>query len=189
VYYPHAHLAYNRMILVARSIGNPLALTEPIRRIIRNIDPAQPIADVRTMDQVIADTYSRQHFSTFLLAGFSGASLLLAVIGVYGILAYSVSERTREIGIRTAIGATPNRIVFLIVRAAANPVIGGVAIGISGALALTGLLRSMLFDISPRDPLTFIAVPAMVAIVALIAAYLPARRAAHLEPMTALRAE
>ncbi|HEY7304061.1 MAG TPA: ABC transporter permease [Bryobacteraceae bacterium] len=189
VYYPHAHLAYNRMILVARSPSSPLALTEPIRRVIRSIDPAQPIADVRTMDEVIADTFSRQHFSTLLLAGFSGASLLLAAIGVYGILAYSVSERTREIGVRVAIGATPDRIIFLIIRAVANPVIGGVAIGISGALALTGLLRSMLFDISPRDPLTFVFVPAAVAVVALIAAYLPARRAAHLEPMSALRAE
>jgi putative ABC transport system permease protein len=162
---------------------------EPIRRTIRAIDPAQPIADVRTMDEVIADTFSRQYFSTLLLAGFSVASLLLAAIGIYGILAYSVSERTREIGLRVAIGATPGRIISLIVRAAARPVLGGLIVGISGALALTGLLRSMLFGVSPRDPLTFVTVPAIFALVALIAAYLPARRAARLDPMVALRTD
>ena len=187
VYYPHAHLAYNRMVIVVRCNSNPLTAAEPIRRVIWSIDPAQPIADVRTMDQVIADTFSRQHFSTLLLAGFSAAALLLAAIGIYGILAYAVSERTREIGVRVAIGATPARVVSLIIRAAAPPVIAGVVLGISGALALTGLLRGMLFQISPRDPLTFAVVPAILALVALMAAYLPARRAAYLDPMIALR--
>jgi putative ABC transport system permease protein len=189
VYYPHAHLAYNRMVFVVRCDSNPLAAIEPIRRVIRNLDPAQPIADARTMDDVIADTFSRQHFSTLLLAGFSSASLLLAAIGVYGILAYSVSELTREIGVRIAVGATPGRVMSLIIRAAALPVIGGIATGISGALALTGLLRSMLFNISPRDPLTFAVVPAILAVVAIISAFLPARRAAYLDPMAALRAD
>ena len=105
---------------------------------------------------MIADTFSRQHFITLLLVGFSGASLLLAAIGIYGILTYAVSERTREIGLRVALGATPERIVTLVVRAAAaRPVVGGFMIGIAGALALTGLLRSLLFEISPRDPADF----------------------------------
>jgi len=187
VYYPHAHLAYNRMVLVVRTKGNPLAQTEPIRQVIRRIDAAQPIADVRTMEKVVADTFSRQHFSTLLLAGFSSASLLLAAIGIYGILTYAVSERTREIGLRVALGATPQRVMSLIVRAAARPVVVGFFIGIAGALALTGLLRSLLFDISPRDPLTFVTAPAILALVAFIAAFLPARRAARLDPMAALR--
>jgi len=177
------------MVIVVRCNSNPLAEAEPIRRVIRSIDPAQPIADIRTMDQVIADTFSRQHFSTLLLAGFSAASLLLAAIGIYGILAYAVSERTREIGVRVAIGATPARVVSLIIRAAAPPVTAGVLLGISGALAFTGLLRGMLFQISPRDPLTFVVVPAILALVALMAAYLPARRAAYLDPMVALRTD
>src|SRR5665213_3651611 len=127
------------MVIVVRSASNNLpALTEPIRRVIRTIDPAQPIADVRTMDEVIANTFSRQHFSTLLLTGFSVASLLLAAVGVYGILTYSVSERTREIGVRVAIGATPSRVMSLIMRGAAAPALAGVAAGIAGALALTG---------------------------------------------------
>jgi putative ABC transport system permease protein len=189
VYYPHAHLTYNRMVILVRSDHNPLGAADSLRRAIRNIDPAQPIADVRTMEEVIAETFSRQHFSTLLLAGFSGASLLLAAIGIYGILAYSVSERTREIGVRVAIGATPGRVMALILGAAAPAVIGGIVAGITGALVLSGLLRGMLFQIGPRDPLTFAAVPAILALVALLSAYLPARRAARLDTMSALRAD
>jgi putative ABC transport system permease protein len=189
VYYPHAHLTYNHMILVLRAKHDPLALVEPIRRIVRQIDPAQPIADVRRMDQVIADTFSRQKFSMVLLSAFSIASLALAAIGIYGILAYSVSERTREIGVRVALGAEPGRIVVLIIRAAAQFVIAGAIVGIGGAFALTGFLKSMLFRIGPRDPVTFVVVPAILAAIALAAAYLPARRAAHLDPMEALRAD
>lgn len=189
VYYPHAHLAYDRMVIVARASGDPLTLTEPIRRVIRTLDPAQPIADVRTMKEVIASTFSRQQFSAILLAGFSLTSLLLAAVGVYGILAYSVSERTREIGVRVAIGATPSRVITLLLRAAATPVFAGLLVGIAGALALTGLLQSMLFGISSRDPLTFGTVAAILAVVAFLSAYIPARRASRLDPMIALRAE
>jgi putative ABC transport system permease protein len=189
VYYPHAHLAYNRMIIVVRSSSNPLALTTAIRRVIRGLDPAQPIADVQPMTEVIANTYSRQRFSTLLLGGFSAAALLLAAVGVYGILAYSVSARTRELGVRIAIGATPGRVMSLIIRAAAAPVFAGLIAGIAGAFALTGLLQSLLFNVSPRDPLTFAMVPIILAIVALLSAYLPARRASRLDPMAFLRAE
>ena len=166
VYCPHAHLAYSRMIVLVRSVGNPVSLAAPIRRIVRSIDPAQPIADIQTMDEVVANTFSRQHFSSLLLAGFSFASLMLAAIGVYGILAYSVSERTREIGIRVAVGATLERIVVMVLRRAALPVLGGVA---------------------PRDPVTFALAPAVLACAALIAAWLPSRRAAGLDPTVALR--
>jgi putative ABC transport system permease protein len=189
VYYLHAHLPYSRMMIVVRSDANPLAVAEPIRRVIRSIDPAQPVADIQTMSEVISTTFSRQHFSTLLLAGFSCASLLLAAMGIYGILTYAVSERTREIGLRVAIGASPGRVMYLILRTAAPPVIFGMLIGVSGALALTGLLRGLLFNISPRDPLTFVVVPAVLTLVALISASLPARRAAHLDPIVALRAD
>jgi putative ABC transport system permease protein len=189
VYYPHAHLAYNRMIIVVRSASNPLALTTTIRSVIRSLDPAQPIADVQPMTEVIANTYSRQRFSTLLLVGFSAASLLLAAVGVYGILTYSVSERTREIGVRIAVGATPGRVMSLIARAAAAPVFVGLVAGMAGAFTLTGVLQSLLFHVSPRDPLTFAVIPVIIASIALLSAYLPARRASRLDPMACLRVE
>jgi ABC-type antimicrobial peptide transport system permease subunit len=141
------------------------------------------------MDEVLGETFSRQRFSAFLLSGFSLTSLLLAAIGIYGVLTYSVSERTREIGVRVSLGAEPAGIIGLVVGAGMRLVAGGACVGIAGAFALTGLLKSLLFGISPRDPLTFILVPLVLAVVALIAAYLPAHRAAHLDPMQALRAD
>jgi putative ABC transport system permease protein len=108
----------------------------------RHLDPAQPVADVQPMTAVIANTYSRQRFSTLLLAAFSAAALLLAAAGVYGILTYSVSARTRELGVRIAIGATPGRVMSLIIRAAAAPVFAGLIVGMAGALALTGSYKA-----------------------------------------------
>ena len=154
---------------------------------IRGLDATQPIADVKTMEAIIAETFSRQRFSALLLSGFSIASLLLAAIGIYGVLAYSVTERTREIGVRVALGAQPGQIVGMVVGGGARLVAAGTAVGIGGALALSGLLKGMLFGVGPRDVTTYVAVPAILALVAFVAAYIPARRAARLEPMDALR--
>jgi putative ABC transport system permease protein len=188
VYYPHAQLAYDQMLVLARTAADPLSFVAPIRRIVRSIDSAQPIADVKTMDEVIANTFSRQRFSALLLAGFSCASLLLAAIGVYGILAYWVSERVREIGVRVAVGATPANIRSLVFRSAAVPVVAGVAAGITGALLLAGLVRTLLFGVGPHDPVTLALAPVTLALVALLAAWIPSRRAAALDPACALRA-
>jgi ABC-type antimicrobial peptide transport system permease subunit len=124
-----------------------------------------------------------------LLGGFSLASLLLAAIGVYGVLAYSVTQRTREIGVRIALGAEPLTITRMVVASGARMVMIGAAAGLVAALALSGLMRSLLFGIGPRDPLTFVAAPAVFVVVALVAAYVPARRASRVSPMEALRAE
>jgi putative ABC transport system permease protein len=188
-YYVHAKLSYNAMVIVARTGGNPLGLAGPARAAIASLDAAQPIADVKTMDAVIAETFSRQRFSAFLLSGFSLASLLLAAVGIYGVLAYSVAERTREIGLRTALGATPGSIVGMIVGGGARLVAAGTVIGIGGALALSGLLKGMLFGVGPRDLESYVAAPLVLASAALLAAWLPARRAARLDPMEALRNE
>jgi putative ABC transport system permease protein len=177
------------MTFVVRTGGDPLAVVEPARRIIGELHPGQPVAEVRTMDRIVAETFSRQRFSTILLVTFSLAALLLAAVGIYGVLAYSVSERTREIGVRVALGAEPARIIGLIVRMGATVAGAGLIVGLAGALAVSGVLEKLLFGVTPRDPTTFAAVPAILLAVAMLAAYLPARRAARLDPMQALRVE
>jgi len=172
-----------------RSGGNPMRLVEPVRRIIREIDSAQPVAEIRTMQEILGQTFARQRFSALLLSGFSIAALLLAAVGIYGVLAYSVSERTREIGVRVALGAEPGRIAMLIIGDGARPVLAGITLGIGGALGLSSLLKSLLFGVFPQDPLTFVIVPVVLMSVGLAAAYVPARRAARLDPMQALRTQ
>jgi len=189
VYYIHAHLVYSRMIFVVRTASDPLSAVEPVRRMVRSLDSALPVAGVRTMDSIVRETFSRQRLSALLLGAFSAVSLLLAAVGIYGVLAYSVTERTREIGVRMALGAEPASITSLIIASAAYVVILGIAVGIGGALAVTGLLRSLLFGVKPHDATTFAIASLVLAGVALVAAYLPARRAARLGPVDALRME
>jgi len=189
VYYVHAHMATGQMVFVVRTAGDPRSLTEPARGIIRELDAAQPVADIEVMEKIVAETFSRQRFSALLLVGFSMVSLLLAAVGIYGVLAYTVTERTREFGVRVALGADPGRITALVLGMGARLVLAGTAAGLAGALALTRLLKTMLFGVGVHDPVTFAAVPLVLATVALLAAYLPARRASRLPPLDALRAE
>jgi putative ABC transport system permease protein len=189
VYYVHAHLRYSGMVFVMRTDQDPLSLAESARKVIQGIDRELPISEVRPMTTVVRETFARQQFSAVLLGGFSIASLLLAAIGIYGVLAYSVTQRTREIGVRVALGAEPRTIIRLIVASGARMVVSGALAGLAAALLLSGLLKSLLYGIGPRDPLTFIAAPAILIAVALLAAYAPARRAARVSPMEALRSE
>src|SRR5262249_37487918 len=183
----HTHLSFSAMPFGVGTAGDPMSLAGPIRRIVQGLDPAQPIANVRTMQAIVAETFSRQRFSALLLSGFSLASLLLAAVGIYGVLAYSVTERTREIGVRMSLGALPSQIVGMVLARGARLVGAGVIAGLGGAMAASGLLKGLLFGIGPRDTVTYLAVPAVLAAVALLAAYVPARRALRLEPMDALR--
>jgi putative ABC transport system permease protein len=189
VYYIHSHLSYGEMVFVLRAENDAMSLADPARKVIKGMDPELPVSQVRTMETVIRQTFASQQFSAVLLGGFSLASLLLAAIGVYGVLAYSVTQRTREIGVRIALGAEPLTITRMVVASGARMVILGAAAGMLAALALSGLMKSLLFGISPRDPLTFVVAPAVFLVVALVAAYVPARRAARVSPMEALRAE
>src|SRR6185437_2362354 len=134
VYYIHAHLAYGEMVFVLRSETDPLALAGPARKVIKQLDPEFPVSQLRTMETVVRQTFSRQQFSAVLLGGFSLASLVLASIGIYGILAYSVTQRTREIGVRVALGAEPGNIVRIVVGSGAQPVIAGAVAGMLMAL-------------------------------------------------------
>jgi putative ABC transport system permease protein len=189
VYYPYNQLAYPRMVLVLRVGHDPLSLSGTARRAIQQLDPEQPIAEVRSLEEVLGENFSRQRFSAWLLAGFATVALMLAAVGIYGLLAYSVTARTPEFGVRTALGAEPAQITSLVLKSGARPVIGGLVIGMAGAIASSGLLKNLLFGVRPRDPVTFFLVPLLLGATALLAAYLPARRAAGLDPMNALRAE
>jgi putative ABC transport system permease protein len=187
VYYIHSQLPGVSMYFVVRAAGDPLLLAAPARRVIHDLEPKQPLSEMDTMQKIVRETFSRQTFIALLLGGFSLISLLLAAIGIYGVLAYSVTERTREFGVRVALGARPSSILSLVLSGAARIVLAGTAAGIAGAWFLTNLLRSLLFSVAPHDTATFVTVPLVLALVALIAAWIPARRAANLTPIDALR--
>jgi putative ABC transport system permease protein len=189
VYYNHAHLVYSAMVVLVRTTGDPMSAVAPVRRIMHELDPAQPVADVRRMETVLGATYGRERFSAILMGGFSLSALLLAAIGIYGVLAYSVAERTREIGVRLAMGAQPGRIVAMVLGDGGRLVVIGFAIGMAGALAVSKFMADMLFNTPPRDPVSFTLAPLMLLMVGLVASWVPARRAARLDPIQALRAE
>ena len=175
--------------VVIRTTGDPLALAGPVRDAVRGIDPALPVASVRTMDEVVGEATARSRMSSYLLVLFAGIALVLAAIGLYGIISYGVSQRRGEIGVRMALGADQGRILRLIVRQGLLLTAAGLAVGLVGAFALTRLLRSLLYEVAATDVATFVAVPLLLAAVALLASYLPASRAARLDAVTALRSE
>ncbi len=189
VYYIHSHLAYRQMVFVLRAQTDPLVLAAPARGILQGLDPELPVSDVKTMATVVRLTYARQQFSTVLLASFSSAALVLAGIGIYGLLAYSVVQRTREIAVRVALGAEPPGIVRLVVGNGIRLAAIGTVVGLGGALLLSGVMKSMLYGIGAHDPVAFGMAPVVLFAIALLASYLPARRAARVSPMEALRAE
>jgi putative ABC transport system permease protein len=188
-YYVHAHRPTLSGYFVLKTAGDPLALAASARRIIHNLEPAQPVVEMDSMDNIVRETFSRQRFTSMLLGGFSLVSLVLAAVGIYGVLAYSVTERTREFGVRIALGAAPSRILSHVLAGGARVVLAGTAAGIVGALALTRLLQALLYEVSPRDTLTFLLVPMVLALVGMLAAWIPARRASRLPAIEALRAE
>ena len=188
IYYNQAHMGAGTMIFVLRTSGDPLQLAAPVRAAIREMGIA-PAANVTPMEAVVRETFARQRFSAVLLIGFSAIGLVLAGIGIYGVLAYSVAERTREIGIRMALGADAPRVIGMVAVSGARVVAVGTALGLGGAYLTTGMLRSILFGVDPHDAVTFVAVPLLLGAVAMAAACLPARRASKVDPAVALRAQ
>jgi predicted permease len=166
--------------------GDPLALAAAVRERIRHVDPDVPPV-MRTMDDRVSASLARPRLQAAVLGTFAGLAVLLAAIGIYGVMSYSTRQRTREIGIRMAIGASSRAILSLLLGRGLAMVAAGVVAGLLGALLLTRALRSLLFEVSPNDPLVFAAVTAGLAGVALVAAWLPARRATRLQPVAALR--
>ena len=189
VYLPHPELTYGFMTLVIRTDGDPAAMAPAVRGELMAMDPDQPVSDVRTMDQVMAETVSRPRFNTLLFGLFAGLATLLAGVGIFGVMNYSVTLRTRELGIRMALGAQPGRVLMLILRQGLLLTLIGIGIGLAGALALTRVISGLLFGVDATDPATFAAIVLLLAAVSLVACYIPARRATKVDPLIALRYE
>jgi predicted permease len=175
--------------LVVRTKVPPLSLAETIRGEVLRLDPDQPVSNVRTLEQIVDSSAGQRRLMSALLGLFAGAALLLAAIGLYGVMAYSVSQRTREMGIRMALGGQRGDVLLQVMKQGLKLAILGVTVGLAGAFALTRVLAHLLFGVTPRDPFTFAMVAVVLVAVALIACYIPARRATKVDPMVALRYE
>ena len=187
IYYPAMQQAPGGMALVLKTGLDPVQLVPEVRAAVRSIDPEQPIADVRTMDQWVARSLQNRRTPMTLLALFGAVALVLSAIGIYGVLAFGVTQRVREFGIRQALGADSRSILSLVLEQGLRTAGAGIVIGLAGAFALTRYLQSLLFGVTARDPIVFVAVAIVLLLVAMAACYIPARRATQVDPMVALR--
>jgi predicted permease len=189
IFRPYEQDPSRRMNLLIRTSGEPTQLAETVRNEIRAIDKTVLVYGVSTLESQIAKSVAERRFQTWLMTLFSGVALLLAAIGIYGLLHQSVALRTREIGTRMALGAQRRDVLTLIVRQGMALAVFGIGLGCLAAFGVTRLLTSLLFGVTPTDPMTFIAAPALLIVVGLIACCLPAYRATKVDPITALRHE
>jgi putative ABC transport system permease protein len=181
--------AGGRMTILVRAAGTPELLENPIRQTVASLDPAQPSPKFTTMDDALAESVAPLHFSTVLLGIFASIAAILAAVGLYGVMAYLVDDRTREIGIRIALGAERSQVVRIVLGNGMTLAVIGLVAGLVGSLLAVRLLRAMLYRVSMYDPWTFVVGASVLAAAAFLACYLPARRATRLDPMVALRAE
>jgi putative ABC transport system permease protein len=193
MYLPYRQIAshpwYGPRDLVVRTSAHPMTLVSAVREAIKNVDPDQPVSNIATMEELLTKETGSRRLGMILLSAYAGLALLLASLGIYGVLSYLVVQTTPEIGVRLALGALPRDILGLVMKKGAGLILSGVVIGGIAAFALTRLMASLLFGVSATDPLTYIAVAALLTAVALLACYLPARRATQVDPITALRYE
>ena len=189
IYLPMRQWPVAQMTMVVRTAVAPLSIADQVKQAVKELDPNLPVSNIRTVDEVVAESIAQPRFYMLLLATFASVALALAAIGIFGVMSYTVSQRTREIGIRMALGARETSVVSMVVRQAMRLAITGLALGVVTALALSRTMTTLLFDLSPTDPLTFATVAAILGVVAFFASWLPARRAANVDPMVALRAE
>jgi putative ABC transport system permease protein len=180
--------AHSALSIVVRAQADPATLTPALRQTVRALDAELPV-NFRTLREIFSSSLDHRRFSLIVFAVFAAVALALAVMGIYGVMAYAVAERTREIGVRVALGATVGDILRLVMGQGGRLIAVGVMLGVAGSLALTRLLASLLFGVSATDPLVFAAVALLLAAVAVLACYVPARRAAKVDPMIALRCE
>jgi ABC-type antimicrobial peptide transport system permease subunit len=189
IYFPHKQASANAMYVVARTSSDPAAISNAIAQQVHAIDPAVPVYNILTMPQRVYASLARQRFAAIMLGAFAIFALILAAVGVYGVMSYLVSQATRDIGVRIALGAQPRNILSLVVRQGMSLAVAGIAVGLVGAFALTRVMATLLFGVSATDTLTFSIVAAFLAATALLATYVPARRATRVDPMVALRYE
>ena len=187
LYLPHLQYPAGSLSVAVRTTTDPLNQAAAVTQEARAIDPNVPIYDVKSMEQWLSASLARRRFAMLALGLFAVAAMLLASVGIYGVMSYAVAERTREIGIRVAMGAQTRNVIELVIGQGMMLAGIGVGIGLAGAAGLTRLMKNLLFIVSPSDPLTFIVIALLLAGVALLACYLPARRAAKVDPMIALR--
>jgi len=187
VYLPYDGENSNLASIVIRTEQDPRGLVSLVRAQFGAIDPAQPVFDITTMTQRLDDSIETPRFNMTLLAIFAAIALVLATIGIYGVISYFVAQRTHEIGIRVALGAAPSDILRLVLGQGAVMILVGLALGVAGSLVFTRYFANLLYGVRPVDPLTILSVAVLLIIVALAACYFPAKRATRLDPLTALR--
>jgi predicted permease len=188
VYLPY-YQSPSRMMLFVRTSGDPLALAGAVRRVIRELAPGAPIFELGTLEARFAESMAFARFGALLLTLFAGVALALATLGVYGVISFAAAQRTREIGVRVALGATRRDVVRLVVRQGAALAAVGAAVGLAGALGATRVMQSLLYDVAPSDPATFAGIVVVLALAVVAASWIPARRAAGVAPTEALRAD
>ena len=188
-YFPHAQLSFGGMAVIIKASGDPTQLIASAREQVKAMDPEQPIYNIRTMQDIRAESVAPERLNLTLLSIFAGIALVLAIVGLYGVMSYSVTQRTHEIGIRMAIGAQPRDVFRMVLGQGMMLALIGVGIGLVGAFALTRLMATMLFGVEPTDPATFAAIAVLLTTVALVACYIPGRRATKVDPVISLRYE
>jgi putative ABC transport system permease protein len=189
IFADYSHASPFTINFVVRTTGSPLAIAPTIRALVDSVDKAQTITDTRTVEAALSESIAPRRFTVFLLGVFAATALLLALIGIYGVIAYSVAQRTQEIGVRMALGAERRAVVLMVVRQGMSMAIAGLVLGVAAALALTRVMTGLLYEVTPTDPATFAAVVGVLAATALAACCGPAFKAARVDPLVALRHE
>ena len=189
IFFPHAQWTGGRMWITLRTSGDPTKIVVAVRGVVRSLDGTLPLLNLRTMEQVIADSLSEPRLLASCLASFAGFAIALASMGIYGLIAYAVAQRTHEFGVRIALGASCGKVLWIVIRKGALLAVAGALIGVPPALAASKWMGSLLYGMSARDPTVFMVMPAALIVVALAASYLPARGAGRVNPVEALRQE